>query len=281
MNELSSQVVCNKGNLGFMNNLYRKIAVASVCTALGFALGANKEAQAATFSNFQYYWLGSELTFGAIDGGSYGSFDGLGDTVINVSYNNDSESASPHSWGNIERTDAREVAALLEFSFSGLAAHLTNFRSENAKITSITNAVLRIAAGQPNPLPSTMGAFGYVGNGIPEASDFEAGVFLDSKEITTYADWYDFNVTPFVQEMVSNNNEFAGFALRSLTQGQIWLPSAGYPPQLIVSGEIEEGVEPEPVPEPTTIFGSAIFLGIGRWLKRKKSAPQNKAKSQA
>jgi hypothetical protein len=33
-----------------MNNLYHKIAVASVCTALGFALGANKEARAATFT---------------------------------------------------------------------------------------------------------------------------------------------------------------------------------------------------------------------------------------
>jgi len=33
-----------------MNNLYRKFAVASVCTALSFALGANKEAKAATFS---------------------------------------------------------------------------------------------------------------------------------------------------------------------------------------------------------------------------------------
>jgi hypothetical protein len=37
----------------------------------------------------------------------------------------------------------------------------------------------------------------------------------------------------------------------------------------------------EPVPEPTTIFGSAIFLGVGGWFKRKKLTPQNKAKSQA
>ncbi|MEG3959451.1 PEP-CTERM sorting domain-containing protein [Microcoleus sp. herbarium2] len=273
-----------------MNNLYRKVAVASVCTALGFALAANKEAEAATFSNFDYYWLASELTFHAIDGGSYGSFDGLGDTVTNVSYGNDSESSSPHSWGGTERTDAREVAALLEFSFSRLAGHITGFRSENAKITSITNAVLRIGAGQPTDsagqvtYSAVMGAFGYVGNGIPEASDFEAGVLLDSKGITGYADWYDFNVTPFVQEMVSNNNEFAGFALRSLNQGAIFLPrvasQASYPPRLIVSGEIEEGVEPEPVPEPTTIFGSVIGLCLGGWLKRKKSSSQNKTTSQ-
>jgi hypothetical protein len=33
-----------------MNNLYHKVTVACVCTALGFALGANKEAKAATFT---------------------------------------------------------------------------------------------------------------------------------------------------------------------------------------------------------------------------------------
>ena len=32
-----------------MNNLYHKVAVASVCTALSFMLGANKEAKAARF----------------------------------------------------------------------------------------------------------------------------------------------------------------------------------------------------------------------------------------
>jgi hypothetical protein len=36
----------------------------------------------------------------------------------------------------------------------------------------------------------------------------------------------------------------------------------------------------QPVPEPTTIFGSAIGLGLGGWLKRKKSSQQNKTTSQ-
>jgi hypothetical protein len=37
-----------KGNLVFMNNLYHKVTVASVCTTLGFALGASPEAKAAS-----------------------------------------------------------------------------------------------------------------------------------------------------------------------------------------------------------------------------------------
>jgi hypothetical protein len=32
----------------------------------------------------------------------------------------------------------------------------------------------------------------------------------------------------------------------------------------------------QPVPEPTTIFGSALALGVGGWLKRKKSSQHNK-----
>lgn len=36
----------------------------------------------------------------------------------------------------------------------------------------------------------------------------------------------------------------------------------------------------EPVPEPTTIFGSALALGVGGWLKRKKISQQNKTTPQ-
>jgi len=43
---------------------------------------------------------------------------------------------------------------------------------------------------------------------------------------------------------------------------------------LKVEGEHKE------VPEPTTIFGSALALGVGGWLKRKKSSQQNKAAPQ-
>jgi len=42
---------------------------------------------------------------------------------------------------------------------------------------------------------------------------------------------------------------------------------------LIVSGEHK-------VPEPTTMFGTALALGWGGWLKRKNSIKQNKTKSQ-
>jgi hypothetical protein len=270
-----------------MNNIYNKIAFASVCTALSFALGANKEAEAATFSDLGYE-VASYLTFQATDGGSYGSFDGLGDTVTHVSYVNYPEPPSfAHSWFlGVERTDAREVAALVEFPFSSFTRSIIAYHGGNAKITSITNAVLRVFVGywEPYDDSAVIGAFGYVGNGIPEASDFEAGVFLDSKKIEENYIWYDFNVTSLVKELFSNNNEFGGLALRSLNQHQIDLPPTDRPskvfaPSLRLSGEIERGVEPEPVPEPTTFFGSVIGLCLGGWLKRKKSTLKNKTTS--
>jgi hypothetical protein len=269
-----------------MNNLYHKVAVAFACTALSFAWGANKKAEAATFTE-TYYGI-SYLTFHAIDGSSYGSFDGLGDTVTNISYGNFWEyPALPHSWLAVERTDDREVAALLEFPLSSITSSITTSSGGDADMTNITNAVLQVFVGywQPYDDSAVIGAFGYVGNGIPEASDFEAGVFLDAKNITENYIWYNFNVTSWVRELFSNNHEFGGFALRSLNQHRIELPPTDgpfgiFPPRLIVSREIEGGVEPEPVPEPTTFFGSVIGLCLGGWLKRKKSTIQNKTTSQ-
>jgi len=269
-----------------MNNFYHKVAVASVCTALGFALGANEEAYSATFSNDRHPY--PTVTFHAMDGGPYGNFDGLGDTVTNVVYGSDPEGGNPHSWNMIERTAVSEKAALLEYSMPFIAKVLNGYR-ENARITSITHAVLSIEvlnwpSYESQDDSRVLGMFGYVGNGTAEASDLEAGVFLDSTEITEWGVQYaHFNVTPFLSGLVSNNHEFAGFALRSLKQNGISLwPETRYKGAvwLTTSGEFEI-VEPEPVPEPTTIFGSAIALGVGGWLKRKNSTQKNKTTSQS
>ncbi len=109
-----------------MNNLYHKLAIASVGTALGFALGANKEAYSATFSNYYYPYV--VTIFYALDGGSYGNFDPLGDTVTNVLYGTDPEGGNPHSWNMIERTALSKRAALLEYSLPFIATVLNGYR---------------------------------------------------------------------------------------------------------------------------------------------------------
>jgi hypothetical protein len=267
-----------KGNLVFMNNLYHKVAIASVCTALGFALGANKEAKAATFNSS---FNDPVLTFQVYDGGSFGTFDGLGDAVDSVGYP-DPDIGIRHTWNLVERTTAREIAALVEFSIPALTQVSTGYRTDT-RITNITRAILQVEIewGFANHESDRLGLFGYVGNGTAEASDLEAGIFLESVTSSTDSDRFAyFNVTPFLNTLVSNNNEFAGFAVRSLREDRFVLGYEGYsgrryPPTLFVDGEYEV------VPEPTTIFGSAIGLCLGGWLKRKKSTSQNKAKSQA
>jgi hypothetical protein len=255
-----------------MNNFYHKLAVASICTALGFAIGASQEAKAATFNNSYFPY---PITFQAYDGGSFGSFDGRGDAVDSVGYPSP-DTGIFHTWGGVEKTTAREVAALAEFSIPALTSVSTGYRTDT-RITNITRAILQIQVEWQYTFyegPRTLSLFGYVGNGTAEASDLEAGIFLESvtNSRATGGSLAYFNVTPFLNTLVSNNNEFAGFAVRSLTEtedpivlGYEGLSGRRNPPTLIVDGEYEV------VPEPTTILGSAIGLCLGGWLKRKKS----------
>ena len=243
-----------------MNNLYHKVAVASVCTALGFVLGANEEAKAATFT------FTPSITFEVIDLEEGPSrFDGLGDLVF------------PGNFDVVVRGTVGEAAEFAEFNIGSLSLAPNTIISSAvllAEIYSFQTFGLGVSATNPGSL----GIFGYVGNGTVEASDFEAGVFLSSVDVSSSSpgDILSFDVTPFVNQRVSNADAFAGFGIRALNLGSLTLGGANFPgiqPRLVVETA-------EPVPEPTTIFGSAIGLGLGGWLKRKKSSQQNKTTSQ-
>jgi hypothetical protein len=252
-----------KGNLVFMNNLYHKVAVASVCTALGFVLGASEKAKAATFSlpptiTFEVSDLEDQYFFGGPS-----RFDGLGDEVF------------PGNFDVVARFSDRESAEFAEFNIGSL------FFAPNTITSAIFQAEIYNIYKGGSELgffsPRSLGIFGYIGNGTVDASDFEAGVFLNSVDISSSSrgDIFSFDVTPFVNQRVSNGDTFAGFGIRALNAGILTLGGGnwpGSPPRLI----IETTDVAEPVPEPTTIFGSAIALGVGGWLKRKKSTQENK-----
>jgi hypothetical protein len=249
-----------KGNLLFMNNLYHKVAVASACTALGCVLGASPEAKAASFT------FAPTITFEVIDGGIFGdSFDGLGDLVF------------PGNFDSVVRGTVGEAAEFAEFNIGSLSlAPNTIISSAVFQAEIYTFQTFGLGVGFLNP--GSLGIFGYIGNGTVDASDFEAGVLLSSVDVSSSSagDILSFDVTPFVNGRVSNGDTFAGFGIRALNLGSLTLGGANFPgiqPRLIVETA-------EPVPEPTTIFGSAIALGWGGWLKRKNSSQQNKTKSQ-
>ena len=90
-------------------------------------------------------------------------------------------------------------------------------------------------------------------------------------------DTFNFDVTTFVNQQLSNGNPFAGFAIKTFNFAGVTLEGTD---ALGRSSLVIETVDAtEPVPEPTTIFGSALALSLGGWLKRKKLSPQNKTAS--
>jgi hypothetical protein len=249
-----------------MNNLYRKVAVASVCTALGFALGANKEASAATFT------LAPTISFQVIDDGygdpgdentsPYYPRDGVGDRFWMQDSNN-------FFVGKVREVEVRLLVEVNIDSFSSVP---------NADISSVLLQTQLSGWDSYNP---GLGLFGYVGNGTADLSDFGAGVLLSSVYFSSSSpgDLLSFDVTGFVKQRVSNGDSFAGFGFGALYYGLVGIGGdsfPGYPLRMVV----ETTDVAEPVPEPTTIFGSALALSLGGWLKRKKSSQQNKTTSQ-
>jgi hypothetical protein len=246
-----------KGNLVFMNNLYHKVAVASVCTALGFALGASPEAKAATFT------LPPTITFQVNDN----NFDGLGDTVRSGNFD------------FIVRGTFAEAAEFGEINIGSFSL-APNTVISRAIFQAEIDTFLIYGFGVSATNPGSVGIFGYVGNGTAEASDFQAGVLLSSVDISSSSpgDILNFDITPFVKQRVSNGDAFAGFGIRALNFGGLALNTSSFSaiqPSLIV----ETAEVTESVPEPTTILTAAIALGWGGWLKRKNSSQQNKTKS--
>jgi len=239
-----------------MNNLYQKVAVASFCTALSFALVANKEAKAA------YISLTPTTSFIV---GDRNDQDGLGDYI---------SGDVPLPVGIIRGEGYRqEYRAFYEFNLANLSL---------APNTVISRVLFRVNSNTISSYErwSRLDLHGYIGDGQADVSDFGAGEFLGGRYLYTtlfnlppgIRPYFAFDVLPFIRQGIENNDTFAGFSLRT---DQAYLTLNENPSLTIITVDVAE-----PVPEPTTIFGSAIALGVGGWLKRKKSNQQHKTTSQ-
>ena len=245
--------------LVFMNNLYRKVAAASVGLALGFSLGANKEAKAATFTltNPEFFFvLGQENTSAS------GFFDNRPDvsSVYRLYVGVHKRAFYEFDIGNLSLAPNTVIRS---------AVLKTPFRN----VTHVGNRDLFLVLS------------GYVGNGRADLSDFDPynrGIISSAKVIDANSsprippDSIDFDVTRFVNERVNRRDDFAGFSFHIadpvLNSAATLRDNNNAPPSLI----IETADATEPVPEPTTIFGSALVLSLGAWVKRKKPSQQNK-----
>jgi hypothetical protein len=231
-----------------MNNFYHKIAVTCICTALSFTLITNKEAKAATLSleMSQDFFIESNPS--------------------GLMFTDSKSGPSGHSF-LVEKTRFTGIiqAAFFEFSLSNLSF--------------IKSAIFSVQQEEPQlGLGVYVQIFGYTGNGKADLSDFNAGESLGSL-FSNDPGRIQLDVTKFVDERVSNHDAFVGFGIMPpalFRSSRSYIQRTYYRPQLIV----ETADVAEPVPEPTTIFGSALALGVGGWLKRKKSSQKNKTTSQ-
>jgi hypothetical protein len=242
-----------------MKNHYHKfanIAVASICTAVGLVLGLTEAVKAVTFT------FAPATTFEVIDLDEGDSrFDGRGDLVF------------PGNFGVVVKGTFGEAPQFVEFNLGNFSLGPNTTINRAVFETGIFNFLVG-GLGISFTNPGSLGIFGYVGNGAADLSDFEAGVFLSSVDISSSSpgDPVSFDVTPFVNQRVINGDSFAGFSIRALNLGGLVLGGRNFPgssARLIV----ETTEVAEPVPEPTTILGSITALGVAGLLKRKKFKP--------
>jgi PEP-CTERM putative exosortase interaction domain len=237
-----------------MNNLYHRVAVTSVGIALGFTLGANKEARAVTFTftpTRSLYLLDTNL-----DGVEETGNDYPGERYAGLRRSED--------YTKVEG----EYRSFYQFNIAKLLLD-PNTRIESAILQTRINSV------QYAGLYSRLQAYGYT----EDFPSFGGGEYLDQKSLVFIlerepARIATFNVLPFINQRIENNDSF-WLSIRRYGE-------SGYDDEeafVTLSREASLTITTA-VPEPTTIFGSAIGLCLGGWLKRRKSAPQNKTTSQ-
>ena len=247
-----------------MNNLYHKVAVASISIALSLTLGTDKQAKATTIT------LAPAQFFNTIDRNGNGQGDsytlpylGLRSFPVGTFYQDYSSGTTRPAY---------------EFNIGNLSL-APNTTIKSAKFNAVIRS-LRISPGDG----VYVALFGYTGNGQPDASDFEAGEPFPLVSESLYS--YDYrnptfniswDVAPFINQLLSNNTSaFAGLRVEGDRFSVEGVSTFGDPsdPYSIWYPTLE--ITTEPVPEPTTIFGSALALSLGGWLKRKKSSQHNK-----
>ena len=166
-----------------------------------------------------------EITFEVIDGGFDGEFDGTGDSVF------------PGNFFTIILGSSGEAAEFAEFNIDEFTIPegetISNARFD-VKITGLEVGGLGAMFGDN---PDIIGAFGYSGNGVADASDFETGILLDTEDTSepSVGQQLSFEVTDFVQNLVKNDEPFAGIGLRALELGGISVDSVSISqPTLII-----------------------------------------------
>jgi hypothetical protein len=154
-----------------------------------------------------------------------------------------------------------ECRSMAEFDISGFSVPPGEYIS-SATLEVMITAIEIYGLGVNGETPESLGVDGYVGNGIEELSDFEAGDgnLLDSVLTPNpqIGDVLTFDVTGFVTDMVNAQEQWVGLTVRAETFGGLWVTECGLYPKLTI----------ETIPEPGTLallcLGGLALLRRGR-----------------
>jgi hypothetical protein len=151
-----------------------------------------------------------------------------------------------------------ECRSMAEFDISQLdipSAELIKMATFEVIITEIDIYGL----GVNGETPESLAVDGYVGNGLEELSDFEAGDdnVLDSIDTPNpqIGQVINFNVTSFVVDLVNAQEQYVGLTVRAETFGGLWVTEGDVYPKLTIE------IENQPPNNPSTPSGST-FLNI-------------------
>lgn len=163
-----------------------------------------------------------DLDFEVLD---LGPFDGLGDAGPFSTFNT-------IGLGSIG--DDREIA---EFDLSGFSipsGDVINSAVYEVKITSLDVFGLGVPLGDN---PDSISAWGYVGNGIADLSDFEAGDCLGKVDTSApfVGQILTFDVFHMVEQIVENRDQYLGITLRGDEFGLMAIIEGGGFPRLIIT----------------------------------------------
>jgi hypothetical protein len=136
-----------------------------------------------------------------------------------------------------------ECRSMAEFDISGFTVPSGESISA-ATLEMVITAIEIYGLGVNGETPESLAVDGYVGNGLEELCDFEAG---DGNELDSVAtpdpqvgQLLSFDVTSFVIDMVNAQEQYVGLTVRAGTFGGLWVTEGGVYPKLTIE-TIAEG----------------------------------------
>ena len=107
--------------------------------------------------------------------------------------------------------------------------------------------------------PESLVVDGYVGNGVEELADFQAGDGNELDAVLTPNPWIGqlvaFDVTPFVRELVAVQETYVGLTVRAGSFGGVWVEEGNGFPKLIIETQLDPAGVAQGDPSATLFLG--------------------------